>query len=163
MKGSYVVTLMVACLLVAMTIAVRSADTPAKAGDVSEARVLAEAAAGTNWLVGGRTFEEQHFSPLKQITDKNIGDLGFAWGLDMDSPMGLSVEPIVVDGVIYVSAPQSLVRAVDAVSGRVLWTFDAKVRLDRMRNSWAARTNRGVAVWAGKVEHDVRNLRAKHP
>jgi quinohemoprotein ethanol dehydrogenase len=138
-------------LFVATTIAVRSADAPKKAGDVSEARVLAEASSGANWLVGGRTFDEQHFSPLKQITDRNIGDLGFAWALDIDSAMGLSVEPIVVDGVIYVSAPQSRVRAVEAASGKVLWTFDPKVRLDRMRNSWSARTNRGVAVWAGKV------------
>src|SRR6185436_10455888 len=117
----------------------------------NEARVLAEASSGVNWLVGGGTFDEQHFSPLKQITDKNIDDLGFAWALDIDSAMGLSVEPIVVDGVIYVSAPQSRVYAVDAVSGKSLWVFDAKVRLDRMRNSWAARTNRGVAVWGGKV------------
>ena len=62
--------------------------------------------------------------------------------------MGLATEPIVVDGVIYVSAPQSRVYAVDALSGKVLWRFDPKVRLDRMRNSWSAHSNRGLAVWA---------------
>jgi quinohemoprotein ethanol dehydrogenase len=128
-----------------------SAQTPSKPGQVTDSRVQAEAPAGNNWLVGGRTFDEQHFSPLKQITDKNVSSLKLAWSLDIDSPMGLSVEPIVVDGVIYVSAPQSIVRAIDATSGKVLWAFDPKVRLDRMRNSWSARTNRGVAVWAGKV------------
>ena len=65
--------------------------------------------------------------------------------------MGLATEPIVVDGVIYVSLPQSRVFAVDALSGKVLWRFDPKVRLDRMRNSWSAHSNRGLAVWAGKV------------
>jgi quinohemoprotein ethanol dehydrogenase len=105
----------------------------------------------TNWLVGGRDFNEQHFSPLKQVTDQNIGKLGLAWATDIESPMGLATEPIVVDGVIYVSLPQSRVYAVDAVSGKVLWRFDPKVRLDRMRNSWSARSNRGLAVWAGKV------------
>src|SRR6476646_5681562 len=128
-----------------------AAQAPSNAGRVTDARVLAEASSGTHWLVVGRTFDEQHFSPLVQITDKNIASLGLAWALDIDSPMGLSVEPIVVDGVIYMSAPQSIVRAIDATSGKVLWAFDPKVRLDRMRNSWAARTNRGVAVWAGKV------------
>ena len=128
-----------------------SAQTPSKPGQVTDSRVQAEASAGTNWLVGGRTFDEQHFSPLKQITDGNVSSLKLAWALDIDSPMGLSVEPIVVDGVIYLSAPQSIVRAIDARSGKVLWAFDPKVRLDRMRNSWSARTNRGVAVWAGKV------------
>ena len=128
-----------------------SAETPRKPGNVTEARVMAEVSEGTNWLVGGRDFNEQHFSPLKQVTDKNIGKLGLAWATDIESAMGLATEPIVVDGVIYLSAPQSRIYAVDASSGKVLWRFDPKVRLDRMRNSWSARTNRGLAVWAGKV------------
>lgn len=122
-----------------------------KPGDVTQARVMAEQSDGANWLVGGRDFNEQHFSPLKQVTDKNIGKLGLAWAADIESTMGLATEPIVVDGVIYVSLPQSRVYAVDAASGKVLWTFDPKVRLDRMRNSWSARSNRGLTVWAGKV------------
>ncbi len=153
MNSRSTITIACVCLVtvVWMRPAIRSFAAPAKPGDVTEARVAFEVATGINWLVGGRTFDEQHFSPLTQITDKNIGDLGFAWSLDIDSMMGLSVEPIVVDGVIYVSAPQSRVYAVDATSGKLLWGFDPKVRLDRMRNSWAARTNRGVAVWRGKV------------
>src|SRR5277367_6017586 len=124
-----------------------TASTSPKAGDVTESRVMGEVSTGANWLVGGRDFNEQHFSPLKQVTDKNIGKLGLAWATDIESPMGLATEPIVVDGVIYVSLPQSLVYAVDALSGKVLWKFDPKVRLDRMRNSWSAHSNRGLAVW----------------
>ena len=127
------------------------AQSPTQPGNVTEARVAAEASGGTNWLLAGRDFNEQHFSPLKQITDKNIGKLGLAWATDIESPMGLATEPIAVDGIIYVSAPQSRVYAVDALSGKVRWRFDPKVRLDRMRNSWAARSNRGLAVWNGKV------------
>jgi quinohemoprotein ethanol dehydrogenase len=73
----------------------------------------------------------------------NIGTLGLAWATDIDSPMGLATEPIVVNGIVYLSLPQSKVYAIEAVSGRVRWRFDPKVRLDRMRNSWAARSNRG--------------------
>jgi quinohemoprotein ethanol dehydrogenase len=123
----------------------------AKPADVTESRVIAEESQGNNWLVGGRTFDEQHFSPLRQITDQNIRSLGLAWSADIPSPMGLATEPLVVDGVIYLSAPIAKVYAVDAASGKVLWRFDAKVSLDRMRNSWASHSNRGVAVWAGKV------------
>jgi quinohemoprotein ethanol dehydrogenase len=154
MKSRRIITITSTSLLalVWMPAAIRSSVAgAARAGDVTDERVLSEASNGINWLVGGRTFDEQHFSPLTQITDRNVSDLGLAWSLDVESMMGLSVEPIVVDGVIYVSAPQSRVYAVDAASGKLLWGFDPKVRLDRMRNSWAARTNRGVAVWRGKV------------
>src|SRR5208282_675751 len=116
-------------LAVGMTIAFRSlADSPVKAADVTEVRVKSEAADGNNWLLNGRTFEAQHFSPLKQITDKNASGLGLAWSMDIDSAMGVVAEPIVVDGVIYVSAPLSKVYAVEAASGKLLWAFDPKVR-----------------------------------
>jgi quinohemoprotein ethanol dehydrogenase len=63
----------------------------------------------------------------------------------------MASEPIVVDGTIYVTTSMDRVFAVNADSGKVLWTYDPHVRLTVMRNSWAARTNRGVAVWEGKV------------
>jgi len=123
----------------------------AKAGDVTDARVIAQARSGRNWLVLGGDFGSQHYSPLRQINARNAGRLGLAWVLDIDSPMGLATEPIVVDGTIYATASLDRVFAVDAASGRLLWKFDPHVRLNVMRNSWAARTNRGAAVYRGKV------------
>jgi quinohemoprotein ethanol dehydrogenase len=128
------------------------AETAPKPGDVTEARVTSEAAAGNNWLLNGRTFDEGHFSPLKQITDQNVSGLGLAWFLDIDTAMGVVSEPIVVDGVIYVSAPMSKVYAVDAVSGKLIWKSDPHIQLNMAINgSYSARTNAGVAVWDGKV------------
>src|SRR5437899_4162778 len=138
---------------IGVAIALRSsADNKAKPGDVNETRVMSDAAIGSNWLLNGRTFDASHFSPLQQITDKNIGGLGLAWSLDMDSAMGVVSEPIVVDGVIYVSAPLSKVYAVEAATGKLLWKFDPQVGLDQAINgSYSARVNGGVAVWNGKV------------
>jgi quinohemoprotein ethanol dehydrogenase len=128
------------------------AETVTRAGDVTEARVAAESGAGTNWLLNGRTFDEVHFSPLTQITDKNVTGLGLAWYLDIPGAMGVVAEPIVVDGVIYVSAPQSRVYAVDAASGKLIWKFDPDVKLNQAINgSYSARVNAGVAVWEGRV------------
>ncbi|HXY10495.1 MAG TPA: PQQ-binding-like beta-propeller repeat protein [Terriglobales bacterium] len=141
------------CFAVVLVIALySSAGAPAKIADVNEARVMSETGDGSDWLLNGRTFDEQHFSPLRQITDQNIGGLGLAWYLDIDSAVGVVAEPIVVDGVIYLSAPLSKVYAVDAASGKLLWMFDPKVRLNLAINgSYSARTNGGVAVWNGKV------------
>jgi quinohemoprotein ethanol dehydrogenase len=153
MKTWRILGLTAAGFAVGIAIALHSsADSPAKAGNVTEARVISEAADGSNWLLNGRTFDEKHFSPLRQITDKNVSGLGLAWFLDIPGGMGVVAEPIVVDGTIYVSAPQSIVYALDAVSGKLLWKFDPHVRLNQAINgSYSARVNAGVAVWDGKV------------
>ncbi|HUA26054.1 MAG TPA: PQQ-binding-like beta-propeller repeat protein [Steroidobacteraceae bacterium] len=122
-----------------------------KAGDVTDARVIAQARSGRNWLVLGGDFGSQHYSPLEEINAGDVKGLGLAWSLDIDSPMGLATEPIVVDGTIYATGSLDRVYAVDAASGRLLWMFDPHIRLDVMRNSWAARTLRGAAVYRGKV------------
>src|SRR5437868_1722453 len=144
-----------ALVVVAIGVAVAlrsSADSAAKPGDVNEARVLSDAVTGVNWLVNGRTNDSKQCSPLKQINDQNAGNLGLAWYLDYDGLMGVVSEPIVVDGVIYVSAPLSKVYAVEASTGKLLWKYDPQIRLDQALNgSYSARTNGGVAVWNGKV------------
>jgi len=135
------------------TLSAAQADTEApRAGNVTDTRVISEASDGRNWLVKGGSFKEQQFSPLKQLNDENVRGLGLAWLTEIDSPMGLTAEPIVVDGVAYLSLPLSIVYAIDAASGKVLWKFDPHVRLDiSSSSSHLSRTNRGVAVWQGKV------------
>jgi quinohemoprotein ethanol dehydrogenase len=118
---------------------------------VSDARVANERD-GANWLVKGGSFAQAEFSPLQQINDKNIGQMGLAWLTELSDPMGLVAEPIVVDGVIYLSAPRSVVYAIGALDGQILWRFDPHTRLDLgIDNSSNARVNRGVALWGGKV------------
>ena len=95
-------------------------DSSAKPGAVNDARILAEKDTGNNWLVNGRMNDSRHFSPLQQINDKNVASLGLAWYLDIEGGMGVVSEPLVVDGVIYFSAPLSKVYAVDAASGKLL-------------------------------------------
>jgi quinohemoprotein ethanol dehydrogenase len=124
------------------------------AGDVTEERVLAEAGDGNNWFLKGGNFRGEHFSPLTSISDKTVTDLGLEWVSNLSVPDGISATPIVVDGVIYLSGAYSLVFAVDAASGDIIWQYDPDVRSrfgQDPRMSWTARVNRGVAVWQGKV------------
>src|SRR5882757_899909 len=153
MNSPKLISLVLAAGAAILAVALHSSagDSP-RPGDVTEARVAADAAAGANWLLNGRTFDAKHFSPLTQINDKNISQLSLAWYLDIDSAMGVVSEPIVVDGVAYISAPQSKIYAINAATGKLLWKFDPRVRLDMAINgSYSARTNGGVAVWNGKV------------
>lgn len=122
------------------------------AGNVTAERVLHQTDTSPDWMVAGRGFDEQHFSPLKQISDQNVNKLGLAWYLPIDSAMGLASEPIEVDGTIYVTAALDIVYAVDASTGKLLWKYDPKVeRGISTQSSYAVRVNRGVAVWKGKV------------
>src|SRR5881392_2588220 len=153
MNSPKLISLVLAVCAASLAVALHSfaGDSP-KPGDVTETRVAADASTGANWLLNGRTFDGKHFSPLTQINDKNVSQLSLAWYLDIDSAMGVVSEPIVVDGVAYVSAPQSKIYAVNAATGKLLWKFDPRVRLDMAINgSYSARTNGGVAVWNGKV------------
>ncbi len=106
----------------------------------------------SNWLSYGRTYSEQRYSPLDQINEKTVAGLKADWALELPTDRTLLATPIVVDGVMYISGSYSVVRAVDAQSGKVLWTYDPKtleVAGDRQRIFWDS--NRGVAFWKGKV------------
>ena len=114
-----------------------------------DARFL-DSAAGRDWPGPGRTYGEQHFSPLAQVNARNIAQLGLAWSLDLD--VGNSVtQPIAVNGVLYFVTGTGILHAVDAVRGRELWRYDARVwehETDKMRSAWGTR---GVTWWNGAV------------
>ena len=83
----------------------------AGAGNVTDER-LATDTTGESWLVKGGSLAQMQYSPLRDITDRNVSRLGLAWLTEFASPMGITAEPIVVDGVIYLSAPRSVVYAI---------------------------------------------------
>ena len=109
-----------------------------------------EARAG-DWLSYGRDYYEQRFSPLTEITDANVGKLGLAWQFETATERGLEATPLVVDGVMYVSAPWSVVHAIDARTGKRLWTYDPQVPRDQAYKGCCDVDNRGVALYKGKV------------
>jgi quinohemoprotein ethanol dehydrogenase len=110
------------------------------------------AAPNSEWRLIGLNAEQQHFSPLKQINDKNIGDLGLAWFTDMPTVDGLVGVPLVADGTIYQSGPIGRIYANDVRTGRALWTFDAHSTVPgKMVTAWGNRVNRGLALWEDKV------------
>jgi outer membrane protein assembly factor BamB len=118
---------------------------------VDEGRIIRADEEPGNWMTYGRTYGEQRFSPLKEINDKNIGQLGLAWFHDLDTRRGQEATPIVVDGVMYFTTAWSKVFALHAASGTLLWSYDPQVMPEWAVNACCDVVNRGVAVWGGKV------------
>jgi len=125
---------------------------PALAGTLADTGAIADEQQGVNWLSVGRTYSENHYSPLPDINARNVGRLGLAWYLDLPLQGSLEATPLAVDGVLYVSGANGWVFAVDAKSGQELWQFDpdlAHHAPDPMGVIFSS--NRGVAYWRGKV------------
>lgn len=135
-----------ACALFAVS---ASSGSTAFAQDVTDARLEAAAADASNWLVHGRDFSNQRFSPLDSVNTGNVGKLVPKWIYQTGIAGTFQTTPIVADGTMYVSVPFSHVVALDAATGREKWRYEHK----RTEGSklCCGPSNRGVAVAYGKV------------
>lgn len=140
-----------AVVFLVLTACARQPDPVAVTTIVDDA-AMSDETAGDNWLAFGRTYSEQRFSPLDQVNADNVGQLGVDWYLDLPNDRGLVSTPLVVDGTLYFVGSMNRVRAVDATSGRLIWTFDPKVAENTgndLRAGWEH--NRGIGIWKDRV------------
>jgi len=104
-----------------------------------------------NWMAHGRNYGEERYSPLAKVNDANVDKLGLAWRYKYPLDRVVEATPIVVDGVLYTTGAYSMVFALDATSGELLWQYDPKVWRGIQGRGCCDAANRGVAVWEGKV------------
>ena len=104
-----------------------------------------------NWLTYGRTYGEERFSPLSQITAENVEGLGLAWSFTTDYSRGHEATPLVVDGTIYTTSSWSAVYALDARDGHLRWKWDPHVDQALGQLACCDVVNRGAAFYDGKV------------
>ncbi|HZP16793.1 MAG TPA: PQQ-binding-like beta-propeller repeat protein, partial [Terriglobales bacterium] len=123
----------------------------AGAADVNSARLVDADRDAANWLTHGRTYSEQRFSPLKQINDQNVSQLGLAWHYDLDTRRGQEATPLVIDGVMYFTSAWSKVFALNAATGKLIWSYDPQVPGEWAINACCDVVNRGAAAWDGKI------------
>jgi alcohol dehydrogenase (cytochrome c)/quinohemoprotein ethanol dehydrogenase len=139
------------CWLLGQPASPQSGTQIAPVAKVSDAQIVRADDQPGNWLTYGRTYSEQRFSPLKQISDHNADQLGLAWYLDLDTHRGQEATPLVVDGIMYFTSAWSKVFAVKAATGALLWSYDPKVPPQWAVNACCDVVNRGVAIWQDKV------------
>ncbi|VVN99935.1 Quinohemoprotein alcohol dehydrogenase ADH-IIG [Pseudomonas fluorescens] len=114
-------------------------------------RIIAADQEPGNWMSHGRTYDEQRYSPLDNVNADNVGQLGMAWTTKLDIDSGTEATPLVVDGVMYTTGAFSIVYAINAATGELLWKYDPKVPAENLSQGCCGPVNRGVAVWQGKV------------
>jgi PQQ-dependent dehydrogenase (methanol/ethanol family) len=138
---------LIACAVFPLLLLASSART----APLGDAELRSSDADAGNWLMYGRTYDDHRFSPLKQIDEQSIGKLGLAWSQEFGTTRGLEATPLVKDGVLYTSGNWSVVYALDAKTGKRLWTYDPKVPRARAYFICCDVVNRGVALYHGKV------------
>ncbi len=113
----------------------------------------AQSAADSEWPAYGRDPGGARYSPLASINRENVAKLEVAWTYhtgdayqpEHGRPTAFEATPLYVDGTLYLSTPLGQLIALDPVSGKKRWTFDAKVPRDRGYGDFA---NRGVSLWS---------------
>lgn len=112
--------------------------------------ILPAQAAGTagDWPMFGHDHSNRNFSDLAAIDRSNVARLRPAWMFQTGITGYFQSQPVMVDGTLYLSTTQNNVAALDAKSGRVLWTYTHKPRTEKI---FGPPSNRGVAVSGGLV------------
>jgi alcohol dehydrogenase (cytochrome c) len=119
------------------------------AGSGADAQVTSQrmehaASEPQNWIVYGGGYDNQRYSNLKQITPGNVKNLEQKWVLQNQVPGAWESNPLVVDGIMYVTERPNDVMALDAKTGKMFWIYrwtpDASARVCCGSN------NRGVAI-----------------
>jgi quinohemoprotein ethanol dehydrogenase len=105
---------------------------------------------GADMPTVGGNLANQHYSGLKQISQRNLDRLGPAWRTHVSAvapasdDVGQQTTPIVADGVIYLDTPAGEVIAVDGATGTPKWKWAPE-------GFATADTRRGVSIGQGKV------------
>ena len=111
---------------------------------VTADRILRASSEPQNWLTYGGTYASQRYSLLTQITPANVTNLESKWVLQDEVFGAWESNPIVADGIMYITQRPNDVMAVDARTGRVFWQYrytpapEARV--------CCGANNRGVAI-----------------
>jgi alcohol dehydrogenase (cytochrome c) len=111
---------------------------------ISNDQLLNSSATPSNWLQYSATYDGHRFSSLSQINRDNVSHLAAQWIFQSPVPGFFENTPLVVDGIMYVTAQDNTAFALDARTGRRLWSY--KRALPEKIRACCGHTNRGFAI-----------------
>ena len=110
--------------------------------------VIAGCSQQADWPLYGREYNNQRFSPLKQIDTSNVAHLKLAWRYHTGRHATFQASPIVINGVMYLTTPFNDVIALDATTGKEIWHYTHPLREKRF---CCGPANRGATVAGERV------------
>ena len=126
------------------------AEAPSPAGDSSgspdAAKLIAAASDDEDWTLPGKTYENNRYTGLNQITPGNVKTLAKAWSTQVADGGEQEASPIVWHGTMYLATPHDNVLALDAATGKLKWQFPYNPSYVLLYA-----VNRGVGIADGKV------------
>jgi alcohol dehydrogenase (cytochrome c) len=109
-----------------------------------------DAATTGDVLTYGMGYSQQRYSPLTQIDRQTVKRLVPAWSYSMSDTLGEEAQPLVKDGVIYITDHNKTV-AVDAITGKEVWKSLLEYGPSTTRVVCCGIVNRGGALFDGKL------------
>ena len=103
-----------------------------------------------NVLTYGMGYHQRRYSPLHQIDKSNVKRLVPVWNLSLDNPFGEQAQPLVYNGVMYVTNAKDTV-AIDVATGKQLWKTPVNWPPDTTKVVCCGISNKGPAIYDGKV------------
>ena len=107
--------------------------------------MLAHPDAG-DWLMARRNYQAWSYSPLAQLTTRNVQDLRLEWVWAMNDGGANQPTPIVHNGIIYLANTSNTVQALDGRTGELIW--ENRIGPDA---TIAYGATRSIAIYQDKV------------
>ena len=109
-----------------------------------------DAATPGDVLTYGMGYNNQRYSPLKQINTKNVSKLQPLWAYSLNNPQGQESQPIVHDGIMYVTTHNTTI-ALNPLTGKQMWKHEIELPQDVFKMACCGILNRGAAIYDGKI------------
>ncbi len=103
-----------------------------------------------NVLTYGMGYHQHRFSTLKRINKQTVKQLVPVWNVSLNSSYGEQAQPLVYDGVIYVTDAEYTV-AIDIDTGKQIWRTPVDWDPATPRVVCCGVSNKGPAIYNGKV------------
>lgn len=106
-----------------------------------------------NWAMYSHGYDNQRYSPLKQINTSNVANLKMAFAFQLGSLRSNESSPLVIGDTMYVSTSwgPKFVYALNAKTGALKWTYEPEIPDDVLQYGCCDVNNRGVTYADGKL------------